>query len=189
MAKVVLKTFEREQLPLVEPWFHDADTQRWLGGPEWPREMLDLTDLPLGTFRGKTQTDRHRWLAWQGRCPVGYIDCGTFDRFTEWEGGENGRGVIDTLPLPTASLGYVIRPELRHQGYGAAMLDIVTRAPELHEIRLFVAGVDRRNAASIGCLLKAGYQPLNDQPDWEGMVYYARLRTARDATNGYSSSS
>jgi hypothetical protein len=31
-----LRPFEREHLPLVEPWFADAATQRWLGGPAWP---------------------------------------------------------------------------------------------------------------------------------------------------------
>jgi hypothetical protein len=53
-----LRPFERRHLPLAEPWFTDADTQRWLGGPRWPRQMLDLTDRPLGEFRGAIETGR-----------------------------------------------------------------------------------------------------------------------------------
>jgi len=37
MRCVRLRPFERHHLALVEPWFRDADTQRWLGGPAWPQ--------------------------------------------------------------------------------------------------------------------------------------------------------
>ena len=97
-----LRPFERHHLPLVEPWFTDGDTRRWLGGPAWPRQMLDLADRPLGEFRGAAETGRYRWLAWDQGTAVGYIDCGTYDRWATWEGGPGGRGVI---VAPRAGLG------------------------------------------------------------------------------------
>jgi aryl-alcohol dehydrogenase-like predicted oxidoreductase len=61
-----LRPFRRDQLPLARPWFADADTERWLGGPRWPDLVLDLADSPLGEFRGAIETGRYEWLAWEG---------------------------------------------------------------------------------------------------------------------------
>jgi hypothetical protein len=33
MPDLRLLPFERDQLPLAEPWFQDADTNRWLAAP------------------------------------------------------------------------------------------------------------------------------------------------------------
>jgi hypothetical protein len=97
---VELLRFTRSQLPLVEAWFADPDTQRWLGGPSWPRQMLDLADAPLGVFRGAVETGRYRWLGWEEGRPVGYIDCGVHERWTTWEGGPAGCGVLGEIPGP-----------------------------------------------------------------------------------------
>ncbi len=179
-----LQPFERHHLPLAEPWFLDADTQRWLGGPAWPRQMLDRTDRPLADFRGAAETGRYRWLAWERDTAVGYIDCGTYDRWTTWDGGRGGRGVVDTIPGPAGSMSYVVDPALRRNGYCTAMVTAVMAIPELAHIRLFTAGVEPANAASVGCVLKAGFHPLNPEPDWEGIVYYARLRSPCDTPGG-----
>jgi len=176
MSCVQLRPFTRKQLPLVEPWFADGDTRRWLGGPAWPRQMLDRADRPLGEFRGAAETGRHRWLAWDQGTAVGYVDCGTYDQWARWEGGPGGRGVIGVIPVPAGSISYVVDPALRRRGYCAAMVTAVMAMPELEDIRLFVAGVEPANAGSVGCLRKTGFQPLNPEPDWEGVVYYARLR-------------
>ncbi len=181
MRCVRLQPFERKQLSLVEPWFLDADTQRWLGGPAWPRQMLDLADRPLAEFRGAAETGRYRWLAWEHDKAVGYIDCGTYDRWTTWEGGPGGRGVIGTIPRPAGSISYVVDPASRCRGYCTAMVTAVMAMPELAHIRLFTAGVEAANAGSVGCLLKAGFRPLNPEPDREGVVYYARFTISCDA--------
>ena len=81
------RPFDREHLPLAEPWFTDAGTQRWLGGPGWARLMPGRAGRPLGEFRGAAETGRYRWLAWDRGTAVGYIDCGTYDRWATWEGG------------------------------------------------------------------------------------------------------
>lgn len=180
MPDLRLRPFERHHLPLAEPWFTDPDTQRWLGGPCWPAQMLDLSDRPLGEFRGAVETGRYRWLAWERDTAVGYLDCGTFDRWTTWEGGTDGRGVIDTIPVPSAAIAYAVDPALRRRGYATAMITTMMTMPGLAHIALFTAGVEPANAASAGCLLKAGFRPLNPEPDWEGFIYYARFRPPED---------
>jgi len=175
-----LRPFERRHLPLVEPWFTEPDTRRWLGGPQWPRQVLDLAGRPLGEFRGALETGRYCWLAWDRGSPVGYIDCGTTDRWTTWEGGPSGRGVISAILVPSGGISYVVDPALRRRGYGTAMITAVTAMPELAHIALFAAGVEPANAASAGCLLKAGFRPLDPEPDWEGIIYYAWFRTQGD---------
>jgi RimJ/RimL family protein N-acetyltransferase len=174
MVSLRLRPFEASELHVVEPWFNDAETQRWLGGLGWPRRMLDLMTHPLGEYRGARETGRFRWLAWEHEAAVGFIDCGTYDRWTTWEGGDGGRGVISVIPLPSASISYVVDPSLRGRGHCTEMIAELMRQPELAAIRLFGAGVEPDNHASIGCLASAGFEPLDAQPDWEGMVYYVK---------------
>jgi len=171
-----LRPFTRAQLPMVEPWFEDPETHRWLGGPEWPRMAVDLADTPLGEFRGAQETGRYRYLAWDGDSPVGYIDCGTSDRWTTWEGGPAGRGVVDVIDEPSGAMAYVTDPVLRRRGYGAAMIQALMGEPELGHVSLFAAGIEPENTASVRCLLAAGLHPLDPVSDWEGFVYYAMRR-------------
>jgi hypothetical protein len=72
--------------------------------------MLDRADPPLGEFRGAAETGRYRWLAWDRGTAVGYIDCGTYDRWTTWEGGPGGAGSSALLIFrPGASATWWIR--------------------------------------------------------------------------------
>ena len=177
MCRLELRRFERSQLPLVEPWFDDPDTRRWLGGPGWPRQMLDLQDRPLGEFRGAVETGRYRWLAWQGETVVGYVDCGTYDRWAVWEGGDGGRGIVGCIEGPAGAIAYVVDPRRRGRGCCPAMVEALIVAPELRHVALLVGGVEPENTASVRCLLRAGFRPLEPEPDWEGVVYYARSRS------------
>ena len=161
-------------MPLVEPWFQDLDTQKWLGGPGWPSLILNLADKPLGEFRGAKETGRYAWLAWDRDRPVGLIDCGTTDRWTKWEGGPRGRGVIETIPVPSANMSYVVDPVARRCGYGGAMVQQLLDVPELAHIKLFAAGIEWVNVASIRCARSAGLDPISPEPDWEGIVYYVK---------------
>jgi RimJ/RimL family protein N-acetyltransferase len=169
-----LRPFRRSQLPLTDRWFADADTRRWLGGPGWPGLILDLHERPLGEHRGAIETGRFSWLAWEGDTAVGYTGCDTYDRCTTWDGSPDGRGVVRTLPVPTANISYVVDPALRRQGYGTSVIAALVSCPQLAHVSLFVAGVEPANSGSISCLLKNGFQPLDPAPDWEGTVYYAK---------------
>lgn len=176
MSPLTLFPFEPDQLSLVEPWFHDGETQRWLGGPGWPRLVLDRAGRPWGEYRGRVEMGSYRWLAWEGHSAVGYIDCGVTDRFTEWDGDH---GILDVIPTPSGNISYVVDPRRRRRGYAVAMLNALWSPPQLSLVRLMVAGVEPANVASVRALLKAGYQPLHADPDWEGVAYHARLRTNR----------
>ena len=173
---LAIRPFVRDQLPLVKPWFEDSETQRWLGGPGWPRMSLDLANAPLGEFRGAQETGRYEFLAWDKDVPVGYVDCGTFDRWATWEGGTGGRGVVSVIDEPSGSIAYVSDPTLRRRGYGVGMILSLMRVSPLEEVSLFAAGIEPENTASVQCLLSAGFWPLDPVPDWEGIVYYARRR-------------
>jgi RimJ/RimL family protein N-acetyltransferase len=180
VRELQLRPFRKDQLPLVAPWFADPETQRWLGGTDWPQQMLERVNKPLGEFRGAREIGRYRWLAWLDGSAVGYVDCGTYDRWTTWEGGAGGRGLTDTIVIPAGSIGYVVDPDRRRQGLGAAMIAAMMSEPELSQIGLFAAGIEPANTASVRCLLKAGFEPLNSEPDWEGIVYYVCLRAGAE---------
>ena len=139
---------------------------------------------PSGTwFRGALQTGRSAWLAVdEGRKAVGYIDCGTFDRWVTYGGeGPNGPIILDTIARPAAALALVVQPDRRREGFGRAMLRRLVNHPDLASIEIFGAGVDPRNLASIRCLEAAGFERENEEPDFEGMLYYVfRRREGKD---------
>lgn len=175
---VELRPFGYDELTIVEPWFSDPDTQRWLGGPGWPRQELELASRPPGEYRGARETGRYGFIGWCGDEPVGYIDCGTLDRWTTWEGGPSGRGVVESIEVPSCAIAYVVDPGRRRRGYGAAMLTALMARPELAQVELFGAGVEEGNVASMRCLEVVGFLRYRDEPDWEGYVYYVRRRPA-----------
>jgi hypothetical protein len=114
MPTVQLRPFVKEDLPTVEPWFDDVDTQMWLGGRRWPGLILDLASRPLGKYRGAVETGRYAWLAWDRDTPVGFVDCGTTDRWTTWEGA--CRATVSKRryrhPLPTSLTWWIQRPDV-----------------------------------------------------------------------------
>jgi RimJ/RimL family protein N-acetyltransferase len=170
---VDLRPLAEADLLLIEPWFSDADTRRYLGGPEWPAEMLRLAGRAAGAeFRGATQTGALRYLARIEDVPVGYIDCGTFDRCAVWDGTK----VVDALDVPTAALAFAVDPQRRRQGIGAGMINALTRHADLRGVELFEAGVEPDNLASQRCLQNAGFTRRSEQPDFEGMLYYRAWR-------------
>jgi len=164
---------------VVEPWFLDSDTRRFLGGPEWPALMLARDGRILGKeFRGAVQTGAYRYLAHADGHPCGYVDCGTFDRCTVC-GGEDPAGpiVIETIDVATGSIAFAVDPEQRRRGLGRAMIVVLLSRPELRQVELFEAGVEPENIASRRCVEAAGFGLRSDRPDFEGMLYFRAWRT------------
>lgn len=177
-SRISLRPFTRAHLPLVAPWFEDPDTSRFLGGPEWPAQMLALAARSVGTmFRGARQIDAHHYLALADGMPAGYIDCGTFDRCTVYGGeGPDGPIIVDTIDAVTGTIAFVIAPGLRRRGLGRAMIAAMIARSELGDVELFEAGVEPQNAASRRCLEAAGFEPGSERTDTEGMLYYRLWR-------------
>jgi RimJ/RimL family protein N-acetyltransferase len=173
-SSISLRPLASADLPLITPWFEDPDTGRFLGGPEWPVQMLALAERSAGMmFRGARQLDSHQYLALAEGASVGYIDCGTFDRCTVYGGeGPYGPIILETIDAVTGAIAFVIAPELRGRGLGRAMIVAMIARSELRDVELFEAGVEPQNTASRHCLEAAGFAQGSARPDVEGMLYY-----------------
>ena len=169
-----------EDLAMVQPWFDDPDTRRFLGGPDWPARMLALADTVVGTtFRGAVETGAHHWVAVDAGDPVGYIDCGTCDRWTVCDDdGDAGVIVRYAIERPAASIALVVDPARRGLGVGRAMLRAVLERVEVRDVEVFGAGVESDNLASIRCFEAAGFVRQSVEPDWEDMLYFTWARWA-----------
>ncbi len=162
----------------MAPWFHDPDTRRFLGGPDWPALMLAREGAVGEQFRGATQTGAYRYLARADDHPFGYVDCGTFDRCTVY-GGEDSHTpiILETIDVVTGSIAFAVDPGQRRGGFGRAMIAALRRRPELSDVDLFEAGVEPQNVASRRCLEAAGFVLRSASPDFEGMLQYRGWRT------------
>jgi hypothetical protein len=56
-ADVCLRRFSAEDLPTVEPWFLDADTRRFLGGPAWSAIITEVIEVPSGAIAFAVKPD------------------------------------------------------------------------------------------------------------------------------------
>ena len=178
---LILSPFTRSHLSAIQPWFVDSDARRYLGGPHWPVAMLVAAGRAAGhEFRGAVQTDARRYLGRVGERPVGYVDCGVFDRCTVYGGeGPDGPIITETIDAVTGSIAFVVDPELRGRGYGRALIGAMVRHPDLRSVELFEAGVEPENAASRRCLEAAGFVVRSAQPDFEAMLFYWLARGRR----------
>jgi RimJ/RimL family protein N-acetyltransferase len=184
MHALELRVLQAGDLPALEEWFRDPETRHYLGGPDWPARMMHHGHTAVGqVFRGAVQTGAYQYLALAEGRPVGYIDCGTFDRCTVCSGmGPDGPIITDSIPEPTGAIAFVVDPRRRGRGVGRAMIGALMSRPELAFVRLFEAGVDAANTASRRCLTAAGFRPASVKPDFEDMLYYRRLRRLSPAT-------
>jgi RimJ/RimL family protein N-acetyltransferase len=181
---MLLFPLTRSELPVVTPWFADPDTRRRLGGPEWPEAMLTHSERAVGTeFRGATQIGAHHYLALADDVPVGYVDCGVFDRCTAYGGeGPDGPIILETIAAVTGAIAFVVDPARRRQGLATAMIQALTRHPDLRAVELFEAGVEPDNHGSRGALEAAGFRLASPMPDCEGMLYYRARMTRASAS-------
>lgn len=179
-ADVNLRALTHADVPIVAPWFRDPDTRRYLGGPDWPAAMLDLSERTVGeTFRGAVQTAAHHYLAEIDDRAVGYIDCGTFDRVTVYGGeGPDGPIITESIEVMTGSIAFAVDPAARRRGVGRRMIAALLARPELAFVELFEAGVEPENVACRRCLERAGFCPRSPEPDYEGFLYYRAARPA-----------
>lgn len=171
---VVLRPLTTEDLPAIAGWFEDPDTGRFLGGPEWPAAMLANARRAVGTdFRGARQTAADHYLALAEGTPVGYVDCGTFDRCAVYGGeGPDGPIVLEAIDVVTGAIAFTVDPARRGEGLATRMLRALIGHPDVAAVELFEAGVEPENVASRRTLKAAGFRLRSEDPDCEQMLYY-----------------
>ena len=164
---VTLRPFTEDLLGVVQPWFEHPEVRRWLGGPDWPAQEFH-TDPGIGEmFRGRRVLRTHSWLAFDSDGEaVAKIGGGVYDR---WAAGREEPG-------PAMGFAYVVDPRRWRGGYGTATLLAMMDAPEMADVRVFAAGIEPANVASVRCALAAGMTPETTTPDDEGIVYYLLRR-------------
>ena len=178
MPRVTLVPFTDELLPTVQSWFTDAQTRRWLGGPDWPARSLALRGHGLGEqFRGRRVLGDHTWVALDaaGR-PVALTGGDVYDRWCRYRETPGGPVVDRVEPGPALGMAYAVDPARRRQGYGVATLLATVAAPEVADVVVFALGVEPENVAGVRCATAAGFRPDDAGPDWEGIVHHVLRR-------------
>ncbi|WP_052091250.1 GNAT family N-acetyltransferase [Modestobacter caceresii] len=175
-ATLRLVPLEPELLPSVLPWFDHPEVQRRLGGRAWPqREFALRTAARDEEFRGARVLRAHSWVALaDDGAAVAQIGGDVYDRWTVWDPA--AERVTATYEGRAMGAAYVVDPDRWDQGIGSATLRALLGADELADVAQFVLGIEPDNAASLGVARAAGFEPLTEGPDAEGMLYLRRLR-------------
>jgi RimJ/RimL family protein N-acetyltransferase len=153
VGEIRLRLFTTEALSVLEPWFDDPETQRRLGGPDWPARELRLLADPPPAHRGQRVERRWAWVA-EDLVPVGLV-------------------VAEAYCDATASVALVVDPARRGRGVGRRILRAVLDALRAAGIREATGGIEADNVASVRCVEAAGFTRQAEEPDAEGFVNFA----------------
>lgn len=154
MTVIELRPFTPDVLDAVVTWFDDPETGRWLGGRDWPEDLLRLVAAPPREHRGRAVRERAAWIAMLDAEAVALIDTEIYD---------DG----------SAALSLVVAPGRRRRGVGAASLTAIGKLlSDDYGVRVLSGGVERNNHASHRCVRAAGFTAVTDEPDDEGFINY-----------------
>lgn len=132
-----------ETLSEVQHWFEDEATRRWLGGTEWPREAMRLSDPSHGRFALVTLLDDR---------PVALID---LERYED----------------RSASFAIVVDPAHRGKGLAALAIDELTNYAKNLDVIQLLGYVESGNTISERLLRGRGFAAIGVDPD--GFAEYA----------------
>jgi RimJ/RimL family protein N-acetyltransferase len=135
-----------DDLPIVEPWFDDPETQRWLGDREWPRRLLRLAREP----------HRFALLYAVADHPAGLLD-------------------IELYEEGTAAVAVVVSPKHRGRGLATSILRSVFDLPQTEGMKEVIGEVESENEAGERCVRAAGFTRLNARSE-EGFLRFALRR-------------
>jgi hypothetical protein len=109
---VVLSRLTTRDLPAIVGWFQDRDRSRFLGGPDWPAAMLANADGPSGRISvARGRPPRIISSRSPNGAPVGYVDCGTFDRCAVYGGeGQHGPIILQTIESIAGAIAFTVDP-------------------------------------------------------------------------------
>lgn len=143
---------------LIEHWFEDADTVRFVGGLEWLASTLRF-DRPddAQPLDGRDPVVHHAWLALSGEQPVALVDV---------LGYEDG----------SASMKMTVAPARRKLGLGKAVLEAVWRLPEMADVTEVFGYVDPRHHAAVRLAEATGFVATGETNE-RGEELFRRQRT------------
>jgi L-amino acid N-acyltransferase YncA len=142
---LVLRELTDADLPLVEGWFAEAETGRWLGDQSWPRRLLRLA---------ARSPDRFAYAALRAGVVVALADA---ERYRDRRAG----------------VALVVAPAHRRRGVGTAVARALAERPDLADVVEFIAGVEDGNVAGTALVVGAGFWQVTDAPDGGGFTYFA----------------
>ena len=143
---------------LIEHWFEDADTVRFVGGLDWLASTLRF-ERPDDTqpVDGRDPVAHHAWLALSGEQPVALVDVLGY-----------GDG--------SASMKMTVAPGRRKLGLGKAVLHAVWRLPEMADITEVFGFVDPRHHAAVRLAEASGFVATGETND-QGEELFRRQRS------------
>lgn len=152
IRNMIFKTLTPQLCTLIETWFDDAETIRFLGKRDWLWEELNLIQTATGQdFKGNNVLARHIWLVFgDDNIPVALVD-------------------VEPYNDGTAGMAFVVAPDLRGKGIGQKILLSLTERPELKNVDVLIAGVEPENISCLTCMSNAGFI-ISETPDEEGML-------------------
>jgi RimJ/RimL family protein N-acetyltransferase len=154
VSTIEFRRFSPDLLAAVAPWFDDPETVRWLGGREWPENLLRLIADPPPDQRGSPVRERAGWVAALDGEAVALID-------------------TEIYADGSAALSLVVAPAHRRRGVGAESLAAIgSLLASGHGVDTLVGGVEQRNEASHRCVRAAGFVAVTEIPDHEGFINY-----------------
>jgi RimJ/RimL family protein N-acetyltransferase len=96
------------------------------------------------------------WMIYESNLPIGYIHMDVE--------GEIGYPAI------------AVNPDLHGRGYGRRILRELLNRPEVHTLERLEGDVERGNIASERCVTAAGFRPVSESYDADGLRRFVYLR-------------
>jgi RimJ/RimL family protein N-acetyltransferase len=145
MSPLEFRLIDEEGLSEYESWFTDAELRRRIERPT--ALWFDYVRQTPGCFG---------WLIYEDGIVVGQVQ-------------------LDSYADQTATLGLVVKPQLRGQGYGKRILRALLEREEVAQLLRLEATIEPDNTASLRCFESAGFRQQGTEPDAEGFLHFAYI--------------
>lgn len=145
-----MKRFQEADYPEYAAWFADPELNRQLGpmGADW-----------LDAILSEPESEGVTWAVFRDSELVAVVET-VFDPQGQW---------------PAAISGVAVKPALRRQGLGVAVLQHVLALHNSRGINEHIAYVAADNLAGRRCLEKVGFLVTAPQPNEHGYLEFRRL--------------
>jgi RimJ/RimL family protein N-acetyltransferase len=148
MTDLRFQRMDRDDLETFAAWFADAELRRRIS--ESTEQWFQYVSSGDNNFA---------WLVYEAERAVGQVS-------------------LDTFAHQTGSIGLVVNPELRSQGFGKHILrSFLARAATAH-LGEIAACIEADNTASLRCFQGCGFVACPPEPDSNGLIKHVYTRGA-----------